>query len=119
MASILVVEDHMSIQRLLTLRLELRGHTVDCAADGHVGVEKALAGAYDLVLMDMHMPRMDGYAATRKLRSKGYTGTITALTASAMAEDSHKALAAGCDHFIAKPITADFEERIERIVNAD
>ena len=62
---------------------------------------------------------MDGYAATRKLRSEGYIGTITALTASAMAEDSRKALAAGCDHFIAKPIEPDFEERVQRILNAD
>lgn len=113
MARLLVVEDDELIARMLTMRLSMKGHVVEHAINGLQGVEKALAGDYDLVLLDMHMPVMDGHAAIKQLRSDGYTKPVVAVTASAMSEDSHKAIAAGCDGHISKPIGPDFEEIIE------
>ncbi|MCU7934539.1 MAG: response regulator [Candidatus Thiodiazotropha sp. (ex Dulcina madagascariensis)] len=118
MANILVVEDDEMISRMLQLRLELSGHQVDTAANGEEGADKALAGAYDLVLMDIHMPVMDGYEATHRLRGQDYSGTIVALTSSVMSKDTCDAIDAGCDHFLAKPIGPDFEEQIRGILGA-
>jgi len=117
MAKILLVEDDERIQRLLTLRLKLRGHEVDCATNGQEGVEVAMGDTYALILMDMHMPVMDGHTATQRLRERGYAGLIVAVTASAMSKDSEKAIESGCDDFIAKPIGEDFEQRIEQILD--
>ncbi len=101
---------------MITLRLQLRGHTVDLARDGHEGVEKALAGDFDLVLMDMHMPKMDGHEAVQHLRGQGFDTTIVAVTASATSRDSEAALESGCDSFISKPIGDDFEDRVDAIL---
>lgn len=116
MAAILMVEDDAMISKMLCMRLELQGHCVDVADNGMSGYEKALTGDYDVVLMDMHMPVMDGHEAVRKLREHGYTKTVVAVTASAMSEDTAQALKAGCDHFIAKPIGDDFEQVLETII---
>lgn len=116
MASILVVEDDHLIRRMLCLRLKVRGHELDTAENGLEGYEKARRGRYGLVLMDMHMPVVDGHEAVRRLRGDGYRGTIVAVTASAMSKDSRAALKAGCDHFISKPIDAHFEDRIDAIL---
>ncbi len=118
MALILLVEDDELIGRMVTLRLRVRGHQVEMAGNGQVGIDKALAGNYDLVLMDMHMPVMDGHVAVRRLRDEGYQGIIAALTASAMSQDSQAAIEAGCDHFISKPIGDEFEQRITDILAA-
>ncbi len=116
MASILLVEDDAMISRMLSLRLRMQGHEIESAANGRAGMEMALAGCYDLVLMDMHMPEMDGHEAVRRLRERGYRGKIAAVTASAMSQDSQKAIAAGCDHYISKPVGEDFEQRIADIL---
>ena len=113
MASILIVEDDDPIRKMLLLRLQLRGHDVDQATNGQEGVEKALDGDFDLVLMDMHMPVLDGHEATRQLKAQGYIKPIIAVTASAMSEDCEAAILAGCDDHICKPIGPDFEDRIE------
>ena len=116
MATILLVEDDAMISRMLSLRLRLRGHSIETAENGRAGMDKALAGTYDLVLMDMHMPEMDGHEAVRKLRERGYAGKIAAVTASAMSQDSQKAIAAGCDHYISKPVGEDFEQLVADIL---
>lgn len=117
MAKILLVEDDDMIRRMIGMRLGMRGHEVETAEDGQEAVEMVPAGDYDLVLMDMHMPRKDGHQATRELREQGYRGAIIAVTASAMSAESEKAIQSGCDAHIAKPIGADFEDRIEGFLN--
>ena len=113
MALILLVDDDELIARMISLRLRVRGHRVEVAGNGQEGIDQAMTGKYDLVLMDMHMPVMDGHEAVRRLREQAYPGTIVAVTASAMSRDSQAAIKAGCDHFISKPISDDFEQRIE------
>ena len=116
MSRILLVEDDEFIRRMINMRLQLRGHEVDSAINGEDGFNKALISSYDLILMDMHMPVMDGHEATAALRDKGYKGLIVAVTASAMSADSDKAIRSGCDGCITKPIGADFEDEIEALM---
>ena len=91
---------------MLSRRLERRGFTVLIAADGGVGVELARSSSPDLILMDMSLPVIDGWEATRILKADPATAKIPviALTAHAMAEDRAKAMAAGCDDFDTKPV---------------
>ena len=105
----LVVEDFHENQELLSFLLRERGADVLIASDGEQGVATALAArdsdrTIDLILMDIQMPVLDGYSATRKLRSFGITTPVIALTAYAMAEDRLRCLAAGCSDYISKPI---------------
>jgi len=116
MARILMAEDDEFIRRMINLRLTLRGHQVDQALNGQEAVDKALVGDYDLILMDMHMPVMDGHVATSTLRDKGYDGLIVAVTASVMSADSEKAIKSGCDDYIPKPIGENFEERVDTLL---
>jgi CheY-like chemotaxis protein len=95
----------------------LCGHTVEAAFNGQEAVDTVLSEGYDLVLMDMHMPVLDGYAATRILRQRGYNKLVIAVTASALAADSAKAIEAGCNDHISKPIGPDFEEQIDGILS--
>jgi len=106
---LLVVEDVELNQRVLAAFLRRAGATVELASDGREGLERALAAEragtpYDLVLMDMQMPVMDGYEATRALRAAGYPRPIVAMTAHAMVTDREKCLAAGCSAYETKPI---------------
>jgi CheY-like chemotaxis protein len=106
MAKILLVEDNEMNRDMLSRRLVKRGYEVVVAVDGQEGVEKARSEAPALVLMDMSLPVLDGWEATRALRAEPATRAIPiiALTAHAMAGDREKALAAGCDDFDTKPI---------------
>jgi CheY-like chemotaxis protein len=106
MAKILLVEDNEMNRDMLSRRLQRKGHEVTMAVDGREGVEMARAGAYDIILMDMSLPEIDGWAATRLLRDAPETQRvpIIALTAHAMAGDREKAIAAGCDDYDTKPI---------------
>ena len=78
------------------------------AENGKIAVELAFEHQPDLILMDMHMPVMDGHEATRYLRKEGYKGKITALSASVMQNENQRAIEDGCDFFISKPINRDF-----------
>ncbi|HYU16610.1 MAG TPA: response regulator [Candidatus Acidoferrum sp.] len=106
MAKILLVEDNEMNRDMLSRRLQKKGYEVVMAVDGEQGVAMAEAQAPALILMDMSLPGLDGWEATRRLKSAAGTRAIPviALTAHAMAGDREKALAAGCDDFDTKPI---------------
>ena len=106
MAKILIVEDNEMNRDMLSRRLERRGYQIVMAVDGQQGVEMARAERPDLVLMDMSLPVMDGWTATREVKADAALAGIPviALTAHAMDGDRQKALEAGCDDYDTKPI---------------
>lgn len=106
MAKILLVEDNEMNRDMLTRRLEKRGYTVIPAVDGGAGVAQAKAALPDLILMDMSLPVIDGWEASRQLKADPATAgiPIIALTAHAMESDRDKALKAGCNDFDTKPV---------------
>ena len=106
MAKILLVEDNEMNRDMLSRRLERRGYAVVLAMDGEQGVSLARSEKPDLILMDMSLPVMDGWEATRQIKSAAETKAIPiiALTAHAMPSDEQKAREAGCDDFDTKPI---------------
>jgi PAS domain S-box-containing protein len=106
-ARVLVVDDGEENRELVRLVLEESGLRVTQAENGQVGVDKASAEAFDLILMDMQMPVMDGYTATRTLRGRGFKAPIIALTANAMKGFEQTILEAGCSHYMTKPIDID------------
>ena len=106
MTKILLVEDNEMNRDMLSRRLQKVGYEVVIAVDGEEGVAKAQAEAPALILMDMSLPGIDGWEATRRLKAAEQTQKIPviALTAHAMTDDRDKALAAGCDDFDTKPV---------------
>jgi two-component system cell cycle response regulator DivK len=109
MAKILIVEDNEMNRDMLSRRLARRGYNVAIAVDGEQGLLMARAESPALILMDMSLPGLDGWEATRQLKADAQTKDIAiiALTAHAMAGDREKAMAAGCDDFDTKPIELD------------
>ena len=119
MTKILLVEDNEMNRDMLSRRLERRGYEVVIAVDGQQGVDLALSNQPDLILMDMSLPVIDGWEATRRLKADPSTKVIPviALTAHALTEDREKALAAGCDDYDTKPIElARLLEKITRLL---
>lgn len=106
MQRVLLVEDNEMNRDMLSRRLRKKGFEVDMALDGAQGVEMARTGGYDIVLMDMSLPVIDGWEATRQLRAVSETRNvpIIALTAHAMAGDRDKAMDAGCSDYDTKPV---------------
>lgn len=103
-AKILVVDDGSTNRKLISVVLRRAGAEVSSAENGQQAVEMVSGGTFDLVLMDMQMPVMDGYTATKRLRDSGQTVPIIALTANAMKGDEQKCLSSGCSGFLTKPI---------------
>jgi CheY-like chemotaxis protein len=109
MSVILLVEDNELNWDMLSRRLKRKGYQVVVAIDGQQGLDMARSEAPDLILMDMSLPVVDGWEATRRLKSAPETRSIPiiALTAHAMANDRQEALDAGCDDYEGKPIEFD------------
>ncbi|MNL02898.1 Aerobic respiration control sensor protein ArcB [compost metagenome] len=112
--NVLLVEDVLDNQALMVHFLNFAGAHVDVASNGSEGVEKALNGNYDAVLMDIQMPVLDGYQATQQLREKGYETPIIALTAHAMAEERERSLRAGCNDHLSKPV--EFNNLVDHLL---
>jgi CheY-like chemotaxis protein len=109
---VLLVEDGPDNQRLIGGILRRAGLDVEIASDGAQGCQLALLSEatddpYDVVLMDMQMPVLDGYTAVQRLRASGYRGAIIALTAHAMTGDRERCLASGCTDYATKPIARE------------
>lgn len=121
--TILVVEDNIDNRRILVYRLRRIGDfRIVEASNGQEALEAVVTEAPDLIFMDLKMPVMDGWEATQRIRTqeKGRRTPIIALTAQAMAGDEQKALAAGCDDYVAKPIVDPniVREKMERLLGA-
>jgi two-component system cell cycle response regulator DivK len=115
MATILLVEDNEMNYDMLSRRLRRKDYDVLIATDGQMGVEMARAEMPALILMDMSLPVLDGWEATRQLKAAAETRAIPiiALTAHAMSGDRDRALAAGCDDYDSKPV--EFERLLDKI----
>jgi CheY-like chemotaxis protein len=120
-ARILLVEDNEMNRDMLSRRLTHRGYQILIAVDGEEGVAMAAAERPDLILMDMSLPVVDGWEATRRLKGDPATSAIPliALTAHAMSTDRDKAFAAGCDEYDTKPVELPrLVAKIERLLGA-
>ena len=115
MTRILLVEDHEMNRDMLTRRLKRKGFEIIVATDGQEGIEKAKTVHPNLILMDMSLPEVDGWEATRRLKSDPQTERIPiiGLSAHAMSGDRQRGLIAGCDDYDTKPI--DFKRLLEKI----
>ncbi len=115
MPRVLIVEDNEMNRDMLARRLERRGYQVEIAVDGQAGIDMATSVSPDLILMDLSLPVIDGWEATRRLKAEQSTRDIPviALTAHAMQGDEQKALEAGCDDYDTKPV--NFKRLLEKI----
>jgi len=121
-ARILYIEDNQQNFYLVSCILKARGHDVSWAKDGPEGLAAAASRKPDLVLLDIQLPGMDGYAVARALRADPGLAAIpiVALTSYAMAGDQEKAMAAGCDGYIEKPLDPDmFADQVARYLPAE
>jgi len=120
MKTVLLIEDNEMNRDMLSRRLERKGYRIVTAEDGRRGVELAGEIEPDIILMDLSLPVLDGWEATRILKGSARTGHIPviALTAHAMKSDEEKAYQAGCDDFDTKPVVLDrLLEKMRRFVN--
>ncbi len=115
MSKLLLVEDNEMNRDMLSRRLQRRGYEVIIAVDGEEGIKIAQSEAPDLILMDMSLPVLDGWEATRRLKAAPKTQSIPilGLSAHAMSTDREKAIEAGCDDYDTKPI--EFSRLLEKI----
>lgn len=115
MKTILLVEDHELNRDMLSRRLTRKGYHVETAEDGEIGIEKAAEILPDLILMDMSLPKVDGWEATRRIKADPRTAEIpvVGLSAHAMSGDRAKALASGCNDYDTKPI--DLNRLLQKI----
>jgi signal transduction histidine kinase/CheY-like chemotaxis protein len=104
---VLIAEDVADSRAYLSTLIKRWGATADCVEDGQAALDRGMTETFDLVLMDIEMPILDGLDATRQLRAKGYAGPIIALTANAMIGDRNTCLNAGCTDYAAKPLDAE------------
>ena len=121
MPTILLVEDNELNRDMLSRRLVRNGYDVLIAEDGAKGLSAAIDSKPDLILMDMSLPVLDGWEATRRLKAEPQTRAIPviALTAHAMSSDREKAVAAGCDDYDTKPVELErLLAKIERLLQA-
>ncbi len=121
MAKVLLVEDNEMNRDMLSRRLIRKGYEVVLGEDGEKGVEMAASESPDIILMDMSLPVIDGWEATRRIKADAATSAIPviALTAHAMASDREKAMAAGCDDYDTKPVElARLLEKIEKLLGS-
>ena len=117
-ARILIVEDDEDFRTLAEKVLTKRGYDVTVAASGSTGVERALADSTDIVLMDLRLPELDGWEATRRIKATKPRLPIVACSANVMQTDIDRAEAAGCDAFLAKPYqVADLLTTVSRFVS--
>lgn len=119
-AKILLIEDNEQNRYLATFLLEERGYAVIHAADGPTGLDLASRERFDLILLDIQLPLMDGHAVARALRANSALADvpIVAVTSYAMAGDREQAISAGCDGYLEKPIDPDtFVSDIERYLH--
>lgn len=119
---ILLVEDNEMNRDMLSRRLIRKGYTVITAVDGQSCIDTATREQPDIILMDMQLPVIDGWEATRRLKSDSATASIpvVALTAHAMASDRQEAIAAGCDDYDTKPVELPrLLEKIQLLLNAN
>ena len=117
MSKILLVEDNEMNRDMLSRRLERKGFEVVMAVDGQAGIDMASSTNPDIILMDLSLPVIDGWEATRQIKANPATQStpIIALTAHAMAGDEQKALEAGCDDYDTKPV--NLKRLLEKIEN--
>jgi CheY-like chemotaxis protein/signal transduction histidine kinase len=109
---VLLVEDSRDQQRLLAHLLERAGAQVTVADHGAIALHLLTSRTFDLVLLDMHMPELDGYATARELRHRGVSTPVVAITADTLASDAERCLAAGCNGHLAKPVDRDLLHRL-------
>jgi CheY-like chemotaxis protein len=113
---ILIVDDDVMIRRMLQRRLSLKNHTTALAENGKECLDIISEFRPDIVLLDMHMPIMDGYETVKTLRDQYYKGLVIAVTASAASNQTHRCIDAGCDYYIPKPVKENFEELILQLL---
>lgn len=115
---VLLAEDTLDNQKLISMYVTRTGASIEVVNNGKQAVDKALAGNFDLILMDIQMPIMSGLEATAKLREMGYEKPIVALTANALREDQEKSMRAGLDEYLTKPVDLNrFNSVLRRYLN--